>query len=81
MNKTTFDATGASLIDRMAALPEAQRRALLDELPDEVCAQALYAWEFWARSDQLPPPGEWRVWLLRSGRGAGKLVHKPGCHT
>jgi len=27
----------------------------------------------WARPNQLPPPeGNWHVWLLRSGRGAGK---------
>lgn len=36
-------------------------------------AQALlYDWEFWARPEQLPPPGDWFVWLLRSGRGFGK---------
>jgi hypothetical protein len=31
-----------------------------------------YDWEFWAREQQLPPPGTWRVWLLLSGRGFGK---------
>lgn len=29
-------------------------------------------WEFWARNDQLPPPGDWRIWLFLGGRGAGK---------
>jgi phage terminase large subunit-like protein len=72
MNDATLDATTTSLIDRLAALPAEQRRAVLEQLPDELCAQALYAWELWARPDQLPPPGPWRVWLLRSGRGAGK---------
>jgi predicted phage terminase large subunit-like protein len=72
MNDSTTDASTASLIDRLAALPEKQRREVLALMPDEVCAQAFYAWELWARSDQLPPPGAWRVWLLRSGRGAGK---------
>lgn len=67
-----LDASTTSLIDRLAALPEEQRREVLALLSDEVCAQAFYAWELWARSDQLPPPGDWRVWLLRSGRGAGK---------
>jgi predicted phage terminase large subunit-like protein len=65
-------AYAASLVDRLAALPPEDRRAIFSELPDDVCAQALYTWELWARPDQLPPPGEWRVWLLRSGRGAGK---------
>ncbi|MFC2925183.1 DNA-packaging protein [Hyphobacterium vulgare] len=29
-------------------------------------------WEFWAHDAQLPPDGEWRVWLFMGGRGAGK---------
>jgi len=31
-----------------------------------------YDWRFWARDSQLPPPGDWRVWLLMAGRGFGK---------
>lgn len=29
-------------------------------------------WWLTARDDQLPPEGDWRVWLLMGGRGAGK---------
>lgn len=29
-------------------------------------------WDFWAREDQLPPPGDWLTWLMIGGRGAGK---------
>ena len=29
-------------------------------------------WEQRARPEQLPPDGDWRVWYLRGGRGAGK---------
>ncbi len=34
-------------------------------------------WQVWARDDQLPPStsangGDWRVWLILGGRGAGK---------
>lgn len=29
-------------------------------------------WDFWARDDQLPPPGDWLTWLMIGGRGAGK---------
>ena len=32
----------------------------------------LHHWRFWARPDQLPPPGRWTSWLLLGGRGAGK---------
>lgn len=31
-----------------------------------------YDWSFWARSAQLPPPGDWRYWLILAGRGFGK---------
>jgi phage terminase large subunit-like protein len=29
-------------------------------------------WTLYARPDQLPPGGDWTVWLLMGGRGAGK---------
>lgn len=29
-------------------------------------------WHLWARPKQLPPPGDWLVWILRAGRGFGK---------
>lgn len=31
-----------------------------------------FAWLDRARPSQLPPPGEWRNWLLTGGRGSGK---------
>jgi predicted phage terminase large subunit-like protein len=31
-----------------------------------------YGWEAIARSNQLPPPGDWSIWLLLAGRGFGK---------
>ena len=29
-------------------------------------------WRAIARDEQLPPPGDWTVWLYLGGRGAGK---------
>src|SRR5436190_7667565 len=46
--------------DLIAALTPAEARALL------------YEWTFWARPNQSPPNGEWRVWLVLAGRGFGK---------
>ena len=46
--------------DLIASLTPAEARALL------------YEWAFWARPNQLPPNGEWRVWLVLAGRGFGK---------
>jgi phage terminase large subunit-like protein len=31
-----------------------------------------YLWEYRARDEQLPPPGDWRVWMIMAGRGFGK---------
>lgn len=31
-----------------------------------------WTWEHEARPEQLPPPGDWFVWLIMSGRGWGK---------
>lgn len=45
---------------------------MLAGITDEQAEKLLYDWNFWARPDQIPPPGKWFGWLLRSGRGAGK---------
>jgi len=44
----------------LAALSEQEQRALK------------HHWEVWARPEQLPPMGDWRVWLVMAGRGFGK---------
>jgi hypothetical protein len=31
-----------------------------------------YLWEYTAREEQLPPPGDWRIWMIMAGRGFGK---------
>jgi phage terminase large subunit-like protein len=58
---------------RLADLPPEERRRIISRLSFEDALAALYDWEgTWARPDQREPKGEWRTWLLRSGRGAGK---------
>ena len=49
-------------------------RKNLDKLlqPHERIALASWHWEVWGRDEQLPPPGDWRVWLICAGRGFGK---------
>lgn len=49
-----------------------QRAAFLAGLTEEQKAYLRYRWPFWARPEQLAPPGEWRTWLLLAGRGFGK---------
>lgn len=56
----------------LASLPEAERQAKIDALPDAVKAQLRWHWPFWARPNQLAPVGDWRTWLILAGRGFGK---------
>jgi len=56
----------------IASLPASLRKKFLDGLDDAQLAMLLHHWRFWARPDQLPPPGRWTSWLLLGGRGAGK---------
>lgn len=44
----------------------------LKQLSKKDAEEILYTWEFWARPEQLEPPGDWSVWLLNAGRGFGK---------
>ena len=53
-------------------LDAGKRARLLAELTPLECVQTFYDWMFWARPDQEPPPGDWIVWLILAGRGAGK---------
>lgn len=48
------------------------RQKLLAKIPEAEAAALLSDWRFWARPEQLPPEGDWRIWLFLAGRGAGK---------
>src|SRR5882757_9323941 len=56
----------------LAALPSDERERRLAALGDDGIYALCYRWRFWARPSQLPPDGDWRVWLLLAGRGFGK---------
>lgn len=57
-------------LDRAIA---AQRERLM-ALPPEGVAEALarMRWQYQRRPDQIPPDGDWAVWLIMAGRGWGK---------
>ncbi|MEQ8396516.1 terminase family protein [Thalassobaculum sp.] len=50
----------------------AARTKILNELTGREAAVLLHDWPFWARPKQMPPAGDWRVWLILAGRGFGK---------
>jgi len=70
--RETGGGEAVSLAQQMARLPEAERMALWRGLGPEGVRRVLHDWRFWGRPAQLPPPGDWRVWLVLAGRGFGK---------
>jgi predicted phage terminase large subunit-like protein len=51
--------------EQIASWPAEQKLRLLAIMQRE-------AWLTQARPEQIPPPGDWRVWYLMGGRGSGK---------
>lgn len=51
----------------------AQRQAILAKFSEAELAALEFDWKFWARPEQLEPPGgDWSTWIYCAGRGAGK---------
>ena len=44
----------------------------MQALTDNALRALPYLFEAWAHPHQLPPPGDWRSWVILGGRGAGK---------
>ena len=56
----------------LATLPDDEREEFLASLTPEQKAHLNYEWTFWARPNQVSPPGDWSTWLILAGRGFGK---------
>jgi phage terminase large subunit-like protein len=62
-----------SAAQKLALLPPKLRSLWLKEQSRETLADILKgAWWWVGRPEQFRPPGDWLVWLIRSGRGWGK---------
>ncbi|MCM8729693.1 DNA-packaging protein [Hephaestia sp. GCM10023244] len=59
-------------IRRLAALPPPWRARALADLTLEQQRELAARWQAWAHPGQIAPEGNWRVWLIRAGRGFGK---------
>ncbi|QUS36839.1 ATP-binding protein [Falsirhodobacter algicola] len=46
--------------------------AFLAALSEGAVAALPWLFAFWALPHQLPPPGDWKTWVIMGGRGAGK---------
>lgn len=56
----------------LLSLDEDRRTAMLGAFSEVERDELRYHWQLWARSRQLPPAGDWRIWLICAGRGFGK---------
>jgi phage terminase large subunit-like protein len=59
-------------VDDLLKLDPGDRLRLIEAMTPLECSQLYHDWSFWARPDQEPPPGDWIIWLILAGRGAGK---------
>lgn len=59
-------------VDWLAGEPVTTRQRIANALSPTERAEFAYHWEFFARPQQVPPPGDWRIWLVLAGRGFGK---------
>ncbi|PZX17718.1 phage terminase large subunit-like protein [Palleronia aestuarii] len=56
----------------IASAPRVTQDRFLNELSEGALLALPFLFEFWAMEHQLPPPGNWRSWVIMGGRGAGK---------
>ncbi|MDB5680558.1 MAG: ATP-binding protein [Sphingomonas bacterium] len=61
-----------AMIERFARLPPAYRDQMLRGMTWEERVMIDTHWRAWALDGQAPPGTDWRVWLIRAGRGFGK---------
>ena len=71
MSRRRRDATRDPVAE-LALLPEPLRGRVLRSLTREQKRELNARWQRWAHNGQIEPPGNWRVWLIRAGRGFGK---------
>ncbi|MEH3102685.1 MAG: terminase family protein [Sphingomonas phyllosphaerae] len=63
---------GIAGVRKLATLGAVERNAVLSTLSADAKRELVQNWPLWAHDGQLPPPGDWRVWLMQAGRGFGK---------
>lgn len=72
MFSTTREKPQRLTADYLRTLPAEEVKAALSQLSPQQLEELQFSYEFLARDNQLPPDGDWNVWLLNCGRGFGK---------
>ncbi len=62
----------ANATEILARLKPRDRNLFVSRLSTIEQQEFLYRWPFWARPEQMPPDGDWSIWLIMAGRGFGK---------
>ncbi|WP_447750472.1 DNA-packaging protein [Sphingopyxis fribergensis] len=71
MVQATRDVVG-DILELLGTLRAGQLRRLMRDLPLKYRRQLIERWQGWAQEGQCEPPGDWRIWMIRAGRGFGK---------
>lgn len=72
MTRDSWKSFAAAWQAHLRQATPAQIDAFIAALRPGEAERLVHAWPLWARPSQLPPPGDWRIWLLMAGRGFGK---------
>jgi phage terminase large subunit-like protein len=57
----------SSVLESLARLPASEKEKILAGMSESEAEQLQYDWAFYARPNQLLPPGDWLTWLLLAG--------------
>lgn len=56
----------------LSMLNDRQLQRVLNRMERRYSDEFVERWRIWAHGGQIEPPGEWRIWLVKAGRGFGK---------
>ncbi len=62
----------ADMLFRLLALPRHERVKVIARMTEPQRRELASRWWLWAHEGQAWPEGDWRVWMIRAGRGFGK---------
>lgn len=62
------------IIEKLGKLTPEKIQRFVSTLQADEARALIDCWEFWALHYQRMPPGDWRRWILRVGRGGGKTL-------
>jgi phage terminase large subunit-like protein len=58
--------------EQLRDMPHKQTEAIIKRWKPAKRVYHYQNWHFWRRSSQCPPSSDWRIWLVKAGRGFGK---------